>query len=362
MKKQFKSWWVQLSLVGAFLILFHKIINDGNAISLFFGQVFKLLRPFLIGGLLAALLYKPCAFLEERLQRHPARWLRKHALGLGVGGVYGVVAVSVWLALQVIWPAVFYNLETLVRNLPDYYEQALWFIEEHGVLSSLDLPQKIAPILEQLFSRESVGRYVSYLSDMANSVFAVLTGVVVSVYILLERKMLICVGKRLVSVLVKRSDRYTVFTHLKRLGNLFYSYFTGLGLDALFVGTLSVILFSLFGVPYALLFGVFSGICNLIPFFGPIVAAGVIFLLSFLSLGLGKALWILALQILLGQIDSNVIQPKIIGHSVGISPFWVIFSVLVFGELWGILGMILGVPIVAVARVWFFELEEARYQ
>ena len=117
----------------------------------------------------------------------------------------------------------------------------------------------------------------------------------------------------------------------------------------------------MFGVPYAFLFGVFSGLCNLIPFFGPIVAAGVIFLLSFLSVGFGKALWILALQVFLGQIDANVIQPKIIGHSVGISPFWVIFSVLVFGELWGILGMIVGVPVVAVARFWFFELEEARY-
>ncbi len=348
-------------LVGAFLILFHKILNDGNAISLFFGQIFKLLRPFLIGGLIAAFFYKPCSFIEKRFSNHPKRFFRKHALGLGIGAVYGIVAAGIWLALQVIWPAVFYNLETLVRNLPDYYAQALQFIEEHGVLSSLNLPQKIAPVLEQLFSKESVGRYVSYLSDMADSLFAVLTGVVISVYILLERKTLLCVGKRLVSVLVKRSERYTVFTHLKRLGNLFYSYFTGLGLDALLVSVLSVILFSLFGVPYALLFGVFSGLCNLIPFFGPIVAAGVIFLLSFLSLGLGKALWILALQILLGQIDANVIQPKIIGHSVGISPFWVIFSVLVFGELWGVVGMIVGVPLIAVARVWFFELEEARY-
>lgn len=362
MKKRMKSLWVQLLLVGVLLIFVHKILNDGNAIPLFFGRIFKILRPFFIGGLIAALLYKPCFFLEQRFLKHPNRWIRCHATGLGVTGVYGVVAVVLWVTVQVVWPAVFYNLEALGKSFPDYYAKALAFVEEQGFFSAFNLSEQLSPFVEHLFSAESVSRYVSYLSDMANSLFAVLTGLVVSVYILLERKPLLCVGKRLVSLMVRKTDRYTVFSHLKKLGNLFYSYFTGLGLDALIVGTLSVILFYAFGVPYSFLFGVFAGICNLIPFFGPIVSAGVIFFLSFLSVGLGKAVWILVLQVLLGQLDANLIQPKIIGHSVGISPFWVIFSVLVFGELWGIVGMIFGVPIVAVARFWFFELEESRYE
>ena len=362
MKKRVKSLWFQLLLVGVLLILVHKILNDGNAIALFFGRIFKILRPFFVGALIAALLYKPCSFLEKRFFHHPNLWIRRHATGFGVGVVYGVVGIVLWITVQVIWPAVFYNLESLAKSFPDYYTKALSFVEEYGVFSAFNLSEQLDPFVQQLFSAESVSRYVSYLSDMANSLFAVLTGLVVSVYILLERKPLLCVGKRLVSLMVRRTDRYTVFSHFKKLGNLFYSYFTGLGLDALIVGTLSVILFFAFRVPYAFLFGVFAGVCNLIPFFGPIVAAGVIFFFSFLSVGLGKALWILALQILLGQLDANVIQPKIIGHSVGISPFWVIFSVLVFGELWGVMGMIFGVPIVAVARFWFFELEEARYE
>lgn len=361
MKKRSKSLWFQLLLVGIFLILFHKVLNDGGEIASFFGRIFKILRPFFIGILIAALFYKPCSFLEEKFQNHSNPRIRRHATGLGVMAVYGLLAVVLWVVLQVVWPAVVFNLESLIRNFPDYYTQALRFVEEQGFLSSLKIPEKLTPFLEQLFSKESVSRYVAYLSDMANSVIAVLTGLVVSVYMLLERKTLLCLGKRFVSLVVKKTDRYTVFSHLGKLGNLFYSYFMGLGLDALLVGTLSVVLFTVFGVPYAFLFGVFAGLCNLIPFFGPIVAAGVIFFLSFLSVGLGKALWILALQIILGQLDANLIQPKIIGHSVGISPFWVIFSVLVFGELWGVLGMILGVPLVAVARFWFFELEESRY-
>lgn len=362
LKKRFKSLWTQLLLVGIILILFHKILNDGNAIALFFKRIFRVLRPFIIGGLIAAFFYKPCLFFEKRFQTHPNRLIRRHATGLGVCAVYGMLAIALWLTIQVIWPAVTVNLEGFIRSFPGYYEQALRFAQENGVLSSFGLSEKLTPFLEQLFSADSLGRYVSYLSDMANSVVAVLSGLVVSVYMLLERKTLLCLGKRMVSLAVRRTDRHTVFAHLKKLGNLFYAYFTGLGLDALLVGTFSVILFWIFKVPYAFLFGVFSGFCNLIPFFGPIVAAGTIFLLSFLSVGFGKSLWILALQIMLGQLDANFIQPKIIGHSVGISPFWVIFSVLVFGELWGISGMILGVPLVAVGRFWFFELEEMRYE
>lgn len=360
MQKKGRNLWVQLLLVGILLMLFHKILNDTDALTLFLKRIFHVLRPIVIGVLIAALFYKPCLFFEKRFLTHPNRLIQHHATGFSVFSVYGILAIALWLTVRIIWPAVVMNLEGLLGKLPDYYNRALHFAEEYGAMFGFS--EQVTALLEQLFSKDAVSRYVSYLSDMANSVLAVLSGLVVSVYILLERKPLLCVGKRLVSLTVRRTDRYRVFSHLKKLGNLFYSYFTGLGLDALIVGTLSVFLFYAFGVPYAFLFGVFAGVCNLIPFFGPIVASGAIFLFGFLSVGLGKAIWILVLQIVLGQVDANIIQPKIIGRSVGISPFWVIFSVLVFGELWGILGMIVGVPIVAVARFCFFELEELRYE
>ena len=360
MKKKGISLWVQLLLVGILLMIFHKILNDTGVLISLWKRIFHVLRPVLIGVLIAALFYKPCLFFEKRFLTHPNLFIQHHATGFGIFFVYGILAIALWLTVRIIWPAVIVNLEGLIGRLPDYYARALHFADKYG--ATFGVSENLTAFLEQLFSKEAVSHYVSYLSDMANFVLAVLSGLVVSVYILLERKPLLCVGKRLVSLMVRKCDRHRVFFHLKKLGNLFYSYFTGLGLDALIVGTLSVLLFFVFRVPYAFLFGVFAGICNLIPFFGPIVAAGVIFLLSFLSVGLGKAIWILVLQIILGQVDANVIQPKIVGQSVGISPFWVIFAVLVFGELWGVAGMIFGVPLVAVARFWLFELEEARYQ
>ena len=94
----------------------------------------------------------------------------------------------------------------------------------------------------------------------------------------------------------------------------------------------------------------------MIPFFGPIIAAIIVTFISAMALGPIKALWILLFQIVLGQIDGNVIQPRIIGGSVGISPFWVIFAVLLFGGIWGPWGMLLGVPIVASIRMMILSI------
>jgi predicted PurR-regulated permease PerM len=89
----------------------------------------------------------------------------------------------------------------------------------------------------------------------------------------------------------------------------------------------------------------------MIPFFGPIAATVLIYVVSALAMGPVQALWVLLAQVVLGQIDGNFIQPKIIGETVGISPFWVVFAVIVFGGLWKFTGMILGVPLVAAVRM-----------
>ena len=132
---------------------------------------------------------------------------------------------------------------------------------------------------------------------------------------------------------------------------MFYSYFAGLAIDAAVVGLVSTLFYMVYGAPYPWFLGLIVGIGNMIPFFGPIASALLVTFISAISLGPIKALWILLFQIVLGQIDGNLIQPRILGNSVGISPFWVIFGVLLFGGLLGPWGMLLGVPIVAAIRM-----------
>ena len=358
--KRIQSIWLKFFLIGVGLILVNKLLNNVSGFYGIFGKTLDLLRPFFVGGLLAFVLYKPSHYLEKKLLSQKNKYLKKLSRGLGIGGVYLALLAILFLVAKVIWPAVYRNAEQLVLEFPYYYNRAMHLLEEYNILNEPDLLNRLKPLLETIFSAKSLSKYFGYLSGFASSVVDIFAGIVVSVYMLLEREMLVNVFKRLVRLLVKESRQNQVISYFSKAGNLFYSYFAGLGLDAIVIGLITVPFFYFFRVPYAFLFGAVIGICNLIPFFGPIFAAILIFVVCLLSVGPIKALWILVFQIVLGQLDSHIIQPRIISNSVGITPFWVVFAVLVFGELWGVLGMIVGVPLVAVARFLFMELEEAK--
>ncbi|MBO5407869.1 MAG: AI-2E family transporter [Clostridia bacterium] len=358
--KRFGNVWYKILAVGIVLVILNKVLDNLSGFYGVFGKLIRLIRPFLVGGLLAFILYKPSHYLEEKLQAQKNSTVQKFARGLGIGVVYLGLFGILLLSVKVVWPAIYQNTEQLILELPYYYTRAIGLLEEYHIVTEGELLHRLKTTLETVFSMESMSRYFGYLSGFASSVVGIFTGIVVSVYMLLEREGLISVLKRMIRLIVKESRQNLVISYFTKAGNLFYSYFAGLGLDAVCIGLISVPFFYFFGVPYAFLFGAIIGICNLIPFFGPIFAAVLIFILSFLSVGPVKALWILVFQIILGQLDSHIIQPKIISHSVGITPFWVVFAVLVFGELWGVLGMIIGVPLVAVARFLMVELEEAK--
>lgn len=358
--KRIQSVWFKLFLIGTGLILVNKLLNNVSGFYGIFGKLIDILRPFFVGGLLAFILYKPSHYIEKKLLSQKYKHLKKCSRGLGIGSVYLALFAILFLVVKVIWPAVYRNVEQLVLEFPYYYNRAMHVLEEYRIFEQPELLNRVKSLLETMFSPDSLSRYFGYLSGFASSVVDIFIGIVVSVYMLLEREMLLNVFKRFIRLMVKESRQHTVISYFTKAGNLFYSYFAGLGLDAIVIGILSVPFFYFFRVPYAFLFGAMIGICNLIPFFGPIFAAVLIFVVCLLSVGPIKALWILVFQIILGQLDSHIIQPRIISNSVGITPFWVVFAVLVFGELWGVLGMIVGVPLVAVARFLFVELEEAK--
>ncbi len=360
--KRFGSVWYKILAIGIVLIVVNKLLNNVSGFYGMFGKVIDILRPFLVGGLLAFILYKPSHYLEQRLLAQKNKYLQKFARGIGIGAVYLALFGIAFVTVKVVWPAIYRNAEQLILELPYYYIRAIGLLEEYNIVTETELLNRLKTTLETIFSMESISKYFGYLSGFASSVFGIFIGIVVSVYMLLEREMLRSVFKRIVRVAVKEKHQDLVIFYFGKTANLFYSYFAGLGLDAIVIGLISVPFFYFFQVPYAVLFGAVIGICNLIPFFGPIFAAILIFVVSLLSVGPVKALWILFFQIILGQLDSHLIQPRIVSNSVGITPFWVVFAVLVFGELWGVVGMIVGVPLVAVARFLFVEIEEAKQQ
>ena len=137
-------------------------------------------------------------------------------------------------------------------------------------------------------------------------------------------------------------------------------------IDAVIVGVVTTIAMSIMGIKYAVLLGFLIGLFNLIPFFGAIVAVTIAILITICTAGIGKAIWLAIIVIILQQIDANIINPKILGDKLKISPILIIFSVTFAGAYFGVFGMFVAVPIVAIIKLIIndyldYKLENKKY-
>jgi predicted PurR-regulated permease PerM len=190
--------------------------------------------------------------------------------------------------------------------------------------------------------------------QFANGVISVLSvlynlfiGIIVAIYILASKNTFLAQAKKLAYGLFKKDHADVIIHYVKISNGMFSGFIVGKIVDSTIVGILCFLLMSMMGLPYAMLISVIIGVTNIIPVFGPYI--GVVpsaFLI--LLVDPMQALSFIIMIIILQQLDGNIIGPAILGESTGLSAFWVLFSILLFGGLWGIVGMIIGVPLFAV--------------
>ena len=193
------------------------------------------------------------------------------------------------------------------------------------------------------------GMLVKFITSIGSSAFTIVTSFIINIYMLVEKEDILARGKRFIYAFFNdKSARKTlhIFSHANKI---FKSFLNGKLLDSLIVGIISAIVFFIFKVPYAPLMGTIIGVFNLIPYFGPIIGSIPVILVSFF-VNPPKALTALLIIIVVQQLDANLLDPRIVGVNVGVSPFWIIVSVTVGGKLFGIWGMIVSVPIVALIK------------
>ena len=164
---------------------------------------------------------------------------------------------------------------------------------------------------------------------------------------LYDKRMLTKHSARVVYALIPKKKADKLLEILKECSSIFTSFVVGKSIDSLIIGIICFVVMSIMGLPYAVLLSVIVGITNMIPYFGPFIGAvpGIVLYLCISPLdAIAFALMILVLQ----QFDGWILGPKILGDSTGLTPLWVIFGITVGGAYWGVIGMFLGVPIVAV--------------
>ncbi len=361
-KKSLKKWFYYF-LLGVAIIIVYKLLDNFSQITNWLSGLFDILMPFIIGLLIAYLFYIPCRAVEKTYQKiKKPKWIHKRKRVLSVITVYIIAILIVILALNFVIPSISRSIMDLVNNFGTYYNNTMDAIKQLPEDSFwknemiLNLVQNINQIdLKQFFNLETLAQYAKGAINVVNSIFDIFVALIVSVYLLIERKRILNFLKRVTSAFTDKETYEIVGKYFNKSNEVFFKFIAGQVLDAIVVGILTSIAMSLLGVKYAVLLGFMIGLFNLIPYFGAIIAVVIAIIITLFTGGFGQALLMAIVVIILQQIDANIINPKIIGNSLSISPLLVIFAVTIGGAYFGVLGMFLAVPIFTVIKLLIEE-------
>ena len=360
-KKNFSKWMYWFLLAVA-IILVYKFLDNFTAIGNAIGKFIGVISPFLAGALIAYLLYIPASRIEKKLLKSKKKFLKKKARGLSVFITFTIAIILIIVLVNVILPVVTESVIELVNNFQNYWNTTISKLNElpeDSFLKSEKVTEAISEIgnniqnidLKKYINPEKITEYIKGVLGVASGIFDVFVTIIVSVYILLQRTQIIGFLKNLTMVIVGEKTCNKISKYVHDSNQIFFKFISGQLIDAVVVGILVTIAMSIIGVKYSILLGFMIGLFNIIPYFGAIVAVGLSILITIITGGLSQAFWMALVVIILQQIDSNIINPKIIGDSLEISPLLVIIAVTIGGAYFNILGMFLAVPVVAVFKI-----------
>lgn len=355
-------------VVCCVLFLSIYLLVNISSVAGIFSAIFSVFTPILLGAALAYLL-NPLLKLYEHKVFHKLK-SKKLLRALSMLMTY-VTAILIVIALA------FLLIPQLIDTIVDFISNFNLYMENTSVLINNFLSKIIGNDTE-LVDREMIVSFIQSfllksgdaLSDIAGYVLQYGTGLVVgiknlllaifiSIYILSSKERLKAQTNKLVTALCSRKSKRKFYKYLYLCNRTFSRYFIGMLLDSLIVGVITFIFLCIFGIPYELLIASIVCVTNIIPIFGPFIGAIPSFLIIFI-VDPPKALIFLIIVLVVQQIDGNVIAPKIHGNSTGLSSLGVIIAIIVMGEYFGLVGMIIGVPVCAVVVSAFTEFLDGK--
>ncbi len=351
----------------AFTVFLLLVKDNMNVVWSIISNIASILTPFIIGFLIAYILNFPYKFFHSKVFGKMGK-KRKFFAGLrkplSIVCTYAFV-VAIFVALvAIVVPQIAANISLLVESLPRYFETLMvnvdgtinWLnntfnmqIDENNFVNDM-LTKLLSYFSGQNFSKiagDTTEAVWNLFTDTANGFYNFIMGVVISVYFLAAKETLCNQVKRLAVAFIPIKYLPKIYEIVDITDTKCGRFLVGDIIDSAFVGFLTFVVMSIFQLPYATLIAVLVGVTNIIPFFGPFIGAIPSALILFL-INPVDMLWFIAIVFVIQQLDGNVFKPKIIGSQVGLSSFWVLFSVIVGGALFGFPGLILGTPIYAV--------------
>ena len=355
------TWGLTALLVVCLGILFFFIVYRWHGVSGGFDKLFRVFQPFLVGAILAWLivpLYNMCErfFLPRFKEKWPkrARGLTKLCCTL----VCLIVMFAViYASFAMIVPGLVQSVSTLVTKSQTYLDTiTAWgekFLENNPAVGNLfnQYSETIINAVTSYAKNTILPSLTSLIGSVSSQIVAILRflldfiiGIIVCVYVLNAKKLLAAQSKRIVYSVAGAEKGNATLEVVRFIDRVFYGFISGKLWDSLIIGIICFIGCSIMKMPYTLLVSVIIGVTNIIPTVGPFIGAVPTALLILVESPV-KCLYFVIFIVILQQIDGNIIGPKILGESVGLSPLWILFSILVFGGFFGFKGMLLGVPV-----------------
>lgn len=348
--------FIALSLCILLYFLLDRMPQIMTAIS----TILSIIKPLIYGAAIAYVLYPVCVFFEKIIRKLFSKLKNRKLANKLIRGIsiflslifgIGIIVAILYLIL----PQIYKTIETIINESGNYINNITVFVSKklsdnpelsNSIVENIkNYSDKITSLLSNVLPvLEGIKTGIVSIAVAAKNIFI---GIIVAIYLLADRHQFKNGLKRFIELIFSTKMASAVKSEIKFANNIFLGFISGKILDSAIIGVLCYILMIILGLPFAPLIAVLIAVTNLIPFFGPFIGAIPSALLILID-DPWKCLIFIIMIIVLQQLDGNVIGPKILGDSTGLSSFWVLFSILVFGGLFGFTGMIIGVPVFAI--------------
>lgn len=348
-------------------ILFYYCLFNSESFFSIGSKIILILMPFIYGFFIAYILNPVMIFIEEkiilpiRIKISKKSIKKKSVIRLfSVILTIGFFLSVVYALIIMVFPQVFESIQSIALKCPDYFNSFNdWLnkvIDNNKDLAKIIAPymadvetwfiENVLPNLQEWLTNAStniIGGVYSTISQLIKFVL----GIIIAIFLLLNKELYCAQVKKIIYAVLREERANNLINNIRFANKTFGGFLNGKIIDSLIIGILTFIVLSICKIPYTMLISVVVGVTNIIPYFGPFLGA-IPSIIILLMVNPRQALWFLIIIVIIQQLDGNFIGPKILGDSTGLSSFWVIFAITVFGGFFGVFGMFIGVPLFAV--------------
>ena len=357
-------------IVIACSILFYTIVNNMAGVGRYIRLFFRLIAPFIYAFCIAYLLnplMKQCDRWFKFVEKKKPNPKLKRGLSVLVTFIICLIVIGGfgWIVSHQIAESIVLFANRVRVWIPEVGAWITNFIKKNNFFAEYEL--QITNALSQLgnmalkFSETSLPVLWGGIKNLTTGITNFVLAVIISIYMLYDKEKFISGIKKVLGAIFKEKKKDAIVNIFADVNRIFSKFIIGKIIDSLIIGVICTIGMIIFRMPFPPLVGFIVGVTNIIPYFGPFIGAG-IGALIILVVNPVQTLWFLVFILVLQQIDGNILGPKIVGESIGISAFWVIFAIIIGGGLFGIIGMIVGVPVFAFIYAFMKSLVNRKLQ